>query len=83
MPVSESPKMRAAKTRIALAKAMLPRLSIGAPAVSITRLAAILGCSRPAAWRHQRHAMADAGVVLAVKRGRLCVAAMPEASGDG
>jgi hypothetical protein len=78
-----APKARAAATRTALAKAMLPRLSIGAPAVSTTRLAAILGCSRPAAWRHQRRAMADAGVVLAVKRGRLCVTAMPEARGDG
>jgi DNA-binding FadR family transcriptional regulator len=63
--VTDPAKSRAAATRTALARALLPRLRVGSALPSSARLARLLGCSRPAAWRHLTHAMAGAGVVLA------------------
>jgi hypothetical protein len=74
---------RSRAVRARLTAALLPRLQVGTVLPIPSRLAPALGCNRQAAWRHLRGAMAAAGVVLAVKRGRLCVSAMPEARGDG
>jgi hypothetical protein len=68
---------RSRAVRARLTAALLPRLHVGTVLPIPSRLAPALGCNRQAAWRHLRGAMRDAGVVLAVRRGRLCVERMP------
>jgi hypothetical protein len=58
---------RSRAVRARLTAALLPRLQVGAVLPVPSRLAPALGCTR------------QAGVVLAVRRGRLCVERMPEA----
>ena len=70
-------RVRAVRLRADLAHALLPRLTVGATLPRARVLAPTLGCSPRAAWGHLRAVMADAGVVTAVRRGRLVVQRMP------
>jgi DNA-binding transcriptional regulator YhcF (GntR family) len=62
----------------AVVRTLLPPLDVGAVLPSAPSLAPALGCNRAAAHRHLRGAMADAGVVLETRRGRLVVREMPQ-----
>ena len=79
LPFATAPlRVRAVRLRAELARTLLPRLSVGATLPRSRVLAPALGCSNRAAWGHLRAAMAGAGVVLTVERGRLIVQRMPE-----
>jgi hypothetical protein len=75
MPNPNHARSRAVRAR--LTAALLPRFQVGTVLPRASRLAPALECNRSAAWRHLRGAMADAGAVLAMRGGRLCVARMP------
>ena len=81
-PFSTAPlRVRAVRLRADLARALLPRLTVGATLPRSRVLAPALGCSPRAAAGHLRAAMAGAGVVLRVERvgghPRLIVIGMP------
>jgi len=62
----------------ALVRSLLTDLRVGTVLPPAPSLAPHLGCTRAAAHRHLRGAMADVGVVLETRRGRLVVARMPQ-----
>jgi hypothetical protein len=61
----------------ALVRTLLPGLAVGVVLPPAPSLCDALRCNRSAAWRHLRGAMADAGVTLAMERGKLVVRELP------
>ena len=69
IPFATAPlRVRAVRLRADLARALLPRLTVGVTLPRARVLASALGCSPRAAAGHLRAAMAGAGVVLATVR---------------